>query len=131
MGLLLALDLDTNLGNTTNAYLHIDSLHISSVNKSIIVGVTLWFSQEDYEKARQGNSFLPFGQISHQVVYYSEKSITILGDEIQIPAVYYIEIPKGWDYKDPYSLCYSHIKSELIKLFHSESILDCKENGSV
>lgn len=93
MGIRIALDLDTDLGNSREVYVKIETLNINRVTNTLGIGVTLWLLKKYSDKARKGDSILPFGQICSTVILYREGSDDPLGEQIELPTYIECELP--------------------------------------
>lgn len=94
MGLVLALDLETNLGPSTQVFVSVDSIRVNKTLAEVRFSTSYWLNR-DYAK-RFFREFLEDelrnakGQISQNVIYYEDKNSD--GEEITLPN-YFANVP--------------------------------------
>ena len=124
MGLRLSIDLDTNLGNTQEAYVRIESIVVNRTIGKIFVGITVWLSKSIHDLAKaDGNSFVLSGQIENFVVSYEDTKNNPHGLELTIPLFYEFDIEPRAE-TNLYRFCYRKLLKELKKVLGTNSI-DC------
>lgn len=92
MGVVLNLDLDTNLGASRKVYFRIENINLNRTFGKVKVAVTYWVSQEYCEALKHSTSRNPLGQISNLIVYYENDED--LGREIKLPTYFEFDLTK-------------------------------------
>lgn len=121
MGLRLAIDLDTNLGNTQEAYVRIESINVNRSSKKIYVGVTIWLSKSVYDLAKESNSYSMSGLLENKVVSYEDIINNPYGLDIEIPVFYEFDIIPGAE-DNLYDYCYKQLTEKLKQVLNSNLI---------
>ena len=87
MGLVLKIDLETNLGPTTEAYISIDSIRVNKTLAEVKFSLSAWlnktYADKFFRKYKEDDLNNAKGQISSNVLYYENEDSN--GDEITIP----------------------------------------------
>tara|TARA_E500000318_G_scaffold1910_1_gene2549 strand:+ start:1243 stop:1794 length:552 start_codon:yes stop_codon:yes gene_type:complete len=87
MGLVLNIDLETNLGPTTEAYISIDSIRVNKTLAEIKFSLSAWldksYADKFFRKYIEEDLNNAKGQISSNVLYYESENSD--GEEITIP----------------------------------------------
>ena len=87
MGLVLNIDLETNLGPTTEAYISIDSIRINKTLAEIKFSLSAWldktYAEKFFRKYTEEDLNNAKGQISSNVLYYETENSD--GVEITLP----------------------------------------------
>lgn len=122
MGLRITVDVDTTLGSSDRIYLRIDNIRVDRFYNYVEIGVTLWLDKQYSDKSKRGSiSFLPFGQIEHKVVCYSNVE-DLLGEELEIPSHFTYEYNPPKDSVDVFDFCYKKIREDLLQIFPNSKI---------
>lgn len=122
MGIKLHLDIDTNLGNTSELYIRVENLQINYRIGSMVAGVTVWLSEEHYIKAAETNCFLPAGQVESTVICFPEDIV------VEIPVIFSMPVAVG----NVTAKCYGNLQKQLIKLFStSKDRVEIVNDGSI
>lgn len=99
MGVLLNMDLDTDLGSSKKVYVRIENINLNRTFGKVGVAVTYWVDQSYSEAFKHSEGRFPKGQISNLIVFYENEES--LGDEIELPTYFEFDLTKPLQVKVP------------------------------
>lgn len=122
MGLRLAMDLDTNLGNSQDVYVRIENINVNKTFRRIQVATTLWLSKSTSDLSKEeGSPLVPFGLIDKHVVSYEDIVNNPLGTELDLPVFFEFDLDESRT-SDIYCYCYEKVEQVLSRVLNSKSI---------
>ena len=92
MGVLLNMDLDTDLGSSKKVYVRIENINLNRTFGKVGVAVTYWIDQEYSNLFKNSEDRNCKGQISNLVIYYPNPDH--LGEEIELPTYFEFNLTK-------------------------------------
>ena len=99
MGVLMSMDLDTDLGSSKEVYFRIENINLNRTIGKVGVAVTYWINQEYSETFKRSLDRNPKGQISDLVVLYADDNS--IGEEIKLPTFFEFYLTKPVTIKVP------------------------------
>lgn len=99
MGVLLNMDLDTDLGASKKVYIRIENINLNRTFGKAGVAVTYWIDKSYSETFKHSSDRLPKGQISDLVVFYPDDQS--LGEEVELPTYFEFDLKKPVQIKVP------------------------------
>lgn len=86
MGVLMNMDLDTDLGSSKKVYIRIENINLNRTFGKVGVAVTYWIDQTFSDTFKHSQDRNPRGQITNRVIYYEDE--TSDGIELELPTFF-------------------------------------------
>lgn len=99
MGVLLNMDLDTNLGASKQVYFRIENISLNRTFGKVGVAVTYWIDQSYSDSFKHSLDRNPRGLISNLIVFYKDE--TDIGEEIELPTFFEFDLSSPQQVKIP------------------------------
>lgn len=92
MGVLLNMDLDTNLGSSKKVYFRIENINLNRTFGRVRVAVTYWFDQDHSEQHKHSHDRNPDGLIDNTVILFENEDD--IGAELNLPTLFEFDLTR-------------------------------------